>query len=235
MSKKELKSQAQLLPNTRNPQAVGVQDLPDEILLIIFSRVIKSPQDLLRIARVNRLFYQLADKIWNKFLHPDYQKEHYGEARFQFFQYPNSREWGWTWCLEDTLRNQNLQDVAQRGYISSDQEYPSSYEKIWQKGTCFLESAKYLLRDYTKDNSSAMRFFSGHWNRHHLEDVSAILDVYIIKDIDVIINRLLRIELKNQNGSLATRIKFICNKYSAFNEKIVANEKRFMPYPAIKG
>lgn len=76
----------------------------------------------------------------------------------------------------------------------------------------FVQRARARLDDYTKGDSAVRRFFSGHWNRHHVKDVAAI-----VRDIDrgklnsraSIIERLRAIQLVNKEGSLATRRRFL--------------------------
>lgn len=41
--------------------------------------------------------------------------------------------------------------------------------------TAPLAKARALLNDYTKNNSALSRFFHGHWNRHHISEVTQIV------------------------------------------------------------
>lgn len=86
-----------------------------------------------------------------------------------------------------------------------------------------LQTAKRLLNDYTKGNSRWLRFFTGHWNRHHLQAVSAIvaeMDNGRIVEKDELIDRLKRITLINEQGSLAKRIKSIEDLFKREQEQL---------------
>jgi RavJ, Peptidase domain/Domain of unknown function (DUF5617) len=72
------------------------------------------------------------------------------------------------------------------------QDFPASYTQMWKQaknevtmdGSATtnkqqLEQMKKILNDYTKGNSRLKRFFTGHWNRHHVKAVNSL-----VKDID---------------------------------------------------
>lgn len=95
--------------------------------------------------------------------------------------------------------------------------YPDSYTELTQdylKDS--LERAKNLLQDYTKFDSAVSRFFHGHWNRHHVDEVSAIvkaIDAGTIQTIEQLVRQLKQdINPENPNGSIAKRISFIETK-----------------------
>lgn len=85
----------------------------------------------------------------------------------------------------------------------------ASYEKYYEKNQDALTNARNLLNNYTENNSMLMRFFSGHWNRHHVVAVNKLveqIDKKQITDIVDLIKQLKEIKLVNPNGSLARRI-----------------------------
>lgn len=85
-----------------------------------------------------------------------------------------------------------------------------------------LMQAKKVLEDYTSRNS-INRFFSGHWNRHHISEVNYIItniNLGSIHTINILLLELNEIKLVNGNGELARRIKFIKNKFDVDNRKI---------------
>lgn len=78
----------------------------------------------------------------------------------------------------------------------------------------FLTAARALLQDYTMNNSCLLRFFSGHWNRHHIAAVQAIVQRIRPDDINEgpkLMAALLKINNGNRNpeGSLEKRIRFL--------------------------
>lgn len=89
------------------------------------------------------------------------------------------------------------------------------YEKCYEKNRDVLTNARNLLNNYTENNSMLMRFFSGHWNRHHVAAVNKLveqIDKKQITDIADLMKQLKEIKLVNPNGSLARRICFIEEK-----------------------
>lgn len=91
-----------------------------------------------------------------------------------------------------------------------------AYEFFYTSNITQLDSARDLLNDYTKGDSALGRFFSGHWNRHHLKEVNALvkeIDKRQIKNVADLLQKLKQIELVNPTkGSLARRIEFIQEK-----------------------
>lgn len=90
--------------------------------------------------------------------------------------------------------------------------YPSSYSTLIADIPDELLKAKRILEDYTKYNSGIGRFFSGHWNRHHVDAVNALV-VRIgdgeLASVPDLLDELNNIVLTNPIGSLAKRIAFI--------------------------
>lgn len=81
-----------------------------------------------------------------------------------------------------------------------------------QKQQRVLKDARELLNGYTLNNSAIRRFFTGHWNRHHVVAVNKLvvqIDKEQIKDVAELIKRLDEIKLVNPHGSLARRIRAI--------------------------
>ncbi|AHE67749.1 DUF5617 domain-containing protein [Legionella oakridgensis] len=106
---------------------------------------------------------------------------------------------------------------------------PASYHQLYQTSKDPLQSARALLNDYTKGNSWWLRFFTGHWNRHHIQEVAQIvkkMDDGIIKDKHSLLTELNKIHLVNINGSLARRIQFIERKFA---EEDVAHQHHSTP------
>lgn len=99
--------------------------------------------------------------------------------------------------------------------------YPASYTAITAKEDDGFEKAIILLKDYTKNNSALSRFFHGHWNRHHVSEITNLLsriqsnEPNTINDLDALKTALQSIKLVNQEGSLAHRIGFINSHCSA--------------------
>ena len=97
-------------------------------------------------------------------------------------------------------------------------ETRASYEALYQSKQDALDSARALLNDYTKSYSFWNRFFHGHWNRHHVPEVNAIvkqIDQECISSVDELLKKLASIKLVNpEEGSLARRILFIEEKNS---------------------
>ncbi len=97
---------------------------------------------------------------------------------------------------------------------------PLAYHQFNLEEDAPLTRIRNLLNDYTKSDSVVNRFFHGHWNRHHVKQVAAIvqdidcLDGY---ELNTVLEDLDKIALINPTGSLARRIQFI-------KTKIVADE-----------
>ncbi|KTD23589.1 Dot/Icm secretion system substrate [Legionella lansingensis] len=71
-----------------------------------------------------------------------------------------------------------------------------------------LAKAYEILEDYTKCDSRLLRFFTGHWNRHHIADVNKIMRAPP-KNLETLLLELQKIKLVNSQGSLARRITYI--------------------------
>ncbi len=97
--------------------------------------------------------------------------------------------------------------------------YPKSYTDITESVSENLLKARKILDDYTKSNSAVSRFFHGHWNRHHVTEVHAIVmridgkNGKQITSTNELIAELRRITLSNNNGSLARRLDFITDNF----------------------
>lgn len=81
-----------------------------------------------------------------------------------------------------------------------------------------LSFARAVLNDYTKNNSALRRFFTGHWNRHHVAEVNALvvqMDQGKINTAADLLQKLKEIHLVNPNGSLARRISLIARRNPA--------------------
>ncbi|MCD6046650.1 MAG: hypothetical protein K0S08_297 [Gammaproteobacteria bacterium] len=128
-------------------------------------------------------------------------------------------------------QHSNITDLALALRVYSG-TFPESYEKIWQLGSGdFLKSAQLLLRDYTKDNSAVIRLFTGHWNRHHIAEITSILADQNLSNENALVERLLELRpsLKNQHGSLAARIEFIFDKYRKTESDLRSNIRARRP------
>ncbi|MFC3909159.1 DUF5617 domain-containing protein [Legionella dresdenensis] len=94
---------------------------------------------------------------------------------------------------------------------------PRAYQDCYQRCEgSELDKACALLVDYTKGDSRILRFFTGHWNRHHIEDVNRILAMVKRKQIvnvDQLLEKLYQIDFFNHPGSLASRTLFIAKEY----------------------
>lgn len=103
-----------------------------------------------------------------------------------------------------------------RQFNNTHKKFPSSYKKLWpeildQNHQNDLMNLRNMLNDYTKNNSKFGRFFTGHWNRHHVSEVNNIverIDQLSMSYFEAI-QALSKIKLKNTEGSLAHRISFI--------------------------
>lgn len=107
---------------------------------------------------------------------------------------------------------QAMPQFAPYSFFSS-ARYQDTYTYLWNQveGDSLVRKAKAILRDYTKQDfifGSVMgRFISGHWNRHHVEDVSTIIakEYDSISDLLAALNKL----DPTHGGSLFRRIQFI--------------------------
>lgn len=97
-------------------------------------------------------------------------------------------------------------------------QVPTSYEAFFRNNDTpanKLKNVRELLNDYTKNNSCISRFFHGHWNRHHVAAVHAIvkkIDNNTLETVEGVMKELKSIKLFNPNGSLAKRIYCIEEK-----------------------
>ncbi|MFC3909209.1 DUF5617 domain-containing protein [Legionella dresdenensis] len=110
-----------------------------------------------------------------------------------------------------------------------------SYTAIYQRAEgSDLEKACALLRDYTKDDSAAVRFFCGHWNRHYIKEVNQVLHQIKngkISTIERLITVLQTIDPANKAGSLASRTMFIVKHKKALQAPVVTHEQSINPQP----
>ncbi|KTD32016.1 DUF5617 domain-containing protein [Legionella israelensis] len=99
----------------------------------------------------------------------------------------------------------------------SNQTFPLSYEKLYQRGQNSLDSARQLLVDYTKNDSSFLRLLHGHWNdRHYVKEVNELvkkIDDMQITTLDDLISAFDNIQANSEHTSdpLFRRIQFIKN------------------------
>ncbi|ASQ46370.1 DUF5617 domain-containing protein [Legionella clemsonensis] len=123
---------------------------------------------------------------------------------------------------QGTVVSKTVQAIVARGKVYSDAKiqeeapsfiYPASYTKICESHTDPLAKARALLDDYTKSNLSVSRLFHGHWRRHHVVELSLIIEEIgrdkAINNIKDLLHLLSCIPLQNSKGSLAHRIGFI--------------------------
>ncbi|MFT4059684.1 MAG: DUF5617 domain-containing protein [Legionella sp.] len=100
-------------------------------------------------------------------------------------------------------------------WLKNLQNTPHSYSVIvnQRKLETKLDKALALLNDYTKNDSMLMRFFHGHFNRHHTREVSLLVKKFMQNQnkasLEALINDLDKIKLCNPEGSLARRIQYI--------------------------
>ncbi|ASQ44729.1 DUF5617 domain-containing protein [Legionella clemsonensis] len=107
--------------------------------------------------------------------------------------------------LADETPLSPAQHIAKRAW-------PESYQTFIKEGQSLLQQARFLLDDYIKGGSWVQRFFSGHWNRHHAEEVGKVvmqIDKGLIRNTDELFAELEQISLSNEAGSLARRLSFL--------------------------
>lgn len=98
-------------------------------------------------------------------------------------------------------------------FANSSASFPQSYYSIWNANNQRSTKQKTiaLLKDYTKENSYFGSFFgrlfTGHWNRHHVDEISDILKNHF-ESTDDLLSRVKEIN-PEKGGSLARRIAFI--------------------------
>ncbi|MFC3909357.1 DUF5617 domain-containing protein [Legionella dresdenensis] len=109
----------------------------------------------------------------------------------------------------------------QKNYLNILKTYlrlPQNYSRIYNAASgSDLDKACALLKDYAKNNSSTLRFLSGHWNRHYISDVNRVLRRVNNKEIntvDELLTVLLAVKPANRAGSLSARIIFIMKEHN---------------------
>ncbi|KTD16177.1 DUF5617 domain-containing protein [Legionella jordanis] len=143
--------------------------------------------------------------------------EHYSaeELKALFINLPATVE---LVSLADETPLSPAQQIAKRAW-------PDTYQTLTMDAPSFMHRARLLLDDYTKGGSWMQRFFSGHWNRHHAEEVGKILmqiDKGFITNADELFAELEQIPLSNEAGSLARRLSFLLK--TAFTPKLMIEE-----------
>lgn len=96
--------------------------------------------------------------------------------------------------------------------IQQSLDFPQSYYNLVAIGSRDIDKVQSLLDDYTKHNSSIVRIFTGHWNRHHVREVNEIvmrIQTGELDTLDNVLHELDKIKLYNARGSLSRRIGFI--------------------------
>ncbi|CEK10023.1 DUF5617 domain-containing protein [Legionella hackeliae] len=83
-----------------------------------------------------------------------------------------------------------------------------AYQRVSESKETVLLEALAVLRDYTKSGSTLTRFFTGHWHRNHITEVTDILNTSIVSISDLV-EKLNAVPLVNKHGSLARRITYI--------------------------
>ncbi|MGL5741947.1 MAG: DUF5617 domain-containing protein [Legionella sp.] len=99
-----------------------------------------------------------------------------------------------------------------REFYRVNMTYPDTYAKLYHQEDDDLTNAKRLLLDYTKNDQLVLRWLHGHFNRHHVPEVTAIIhkiETNKIATMDELLVALNQIKLENHTGSLARRIMFI--------------------------
>ena len=116
--------------------------------------------------------------------------------------------------IEETfpsITNTPLAAGAPPQFMGIHLKYPKSYRLLTRDIDEPFDQAIALLTDYTKNNSTITRFFHGHWNRHHVAEVTEILNKIengTIDTVDAIIENLEAIDA-SESGSLYRRLQFI--------------------------
>lgn len=94
-----------------------------------------------------------------------------------------------------------------------------AYDKVTSGKESDKDKMIALLEDYVNGGSKRLkggwgRFFNGHWNRHHIREVSATLSLLKSDKTTVVeaYNTLARIT-KNKGGSLSQRLSYIKDNY----------------------
>lgn len=102
-------------------------------------------------------------------------------------------------------------------------DYQRELQSIWSNtpGNNWAR-IRAILCDYTKNNSTLFRIFTGHWNRHHVDKVHQIYRHSNGKSPQMILNELKTISLVNTAGTLEAIIAFLEDKITPQNN-VVAN------------
>lgn len=109
-------------------------------------------------------------------------------------------------------RIQHAHRVASEQITKTKASSPESYRNMAHNKVELIDKVRLLLDDYTKSNSRLKRIFTGHWNRHHIEDVHKIvnnIDRGVLTSVDAILDALNAIKADNPDGSFARRRAFI--------------------------
>ncbi|CDZ78437.1 Ankyrin repeats (3 copies) [Legionella massiliensis] len=101
------------------------------------------------------------------------------------------------------------------------------YRQVSSYSSFPLLKAQAILKDYTKSDSAIKRFFTGHWNRHHVDEVSLILQSRY-KSLEELLARLSQIDLLNPKGSLARRIIYMADFLLPLEKEAQREEQRAM-------
>lgn len=91
-------------------------------------------------------------------------------------------------------------------------QWPAHYQTLTCNATTVMNKARVLLADYTKDNSAFWRFLTGHWNRHHIKEVSEIvmsIEKGLINNLTDLFYELDKVDKSNEAGSLSRRFSFL--------------------------
>ena len=109
---------------------------------------------------------------------------------------------------DEKVWNKKLQ-----AFTPHQKSYWRDLEKIWRKSSHVIRSEEEkiidILNDYTKNNSKFMRFFTLHWNRHHVSAIQAVVNEAQNKTSEQLLKKIENIKLVNTQGSVATIIDFI--------------------------
>jgi len=95
--------------------------------------------------------------------------------------------------------------------------WPQSYWKLIRETPNTMQQARVILEDYTKGDSALRRFVSGHWNRHHIGEVTRLVHYInqgLITSMEDLIYEIEQIKTPNTTGSLARRFSFLAHKES---------------------
>jgi Ras-related protein Rab-1A len=103
-------------------------------------------------------------------------------------------------------------------YTSAQLTYINELDAIWDKNMVVNRTPEQkiieVLMDYTKNDSGFIRFFTGHWNRHHVDDANHIIKYSKGKTAAQLLSEIENIKQVepdkfNKFGTVATMIDFI--------------------------